>query len=214
MVILFMMQTGFKLDKANLDFHNQERAFKVTISKIFQMTKIKYKGKTCTAKSFWAAAPFINATKVIVGHCRAGICRRPIIKDDEWAKVVRVLIDLHAHSNTKETMGVNYKISIRETPTKLWTPSVLHKLYDEIDKRIRERKRSHEEQIKVSEIPVEPKESRAKGPCHFWARDHIRSQSGTNDLARQSHYLYVARASAWGSHTMQPVLSAWLQANY
>ena len=115
MVILFMMQTGFKVDKANLDFHDQERAFKVVISKTFQMTKIKYKGTACTAKDLWAAAPFINATKVIVGHCRAGICRRPVIKDDEWAKVVRALIGLHAHSNTKEAMGVNYKITIRES---------------------------------------------------------------------------------------------------
>ena len=83
------------------------------------MKKFKYKDKARSAKQFWSAAQLLNSTKVIVGHCRAGICRRPVVKDDEWVKVVRVLIELNAHSNTQETMGVNYKISIRESPTKL-----------------------------------------------------------------------------------------------
>ena len=50
MMILFMKQTGFTLDRANLDFHNQERAFKVTVCKILQMTRIKYKSKKSSAK--------------------------------------------------------------------------------------------------------------------------------------------------------------------
>jgi hypothetical protein len=169
MMLLFQIQTGYRLDPKQLDTLRQEHAFRTAATKIFSLTKFRMDNKAVTSKAFWAGAPFINAAKVVIGHARAGLCRRPIIDNSDWAHVVRCIIQAHEQGNTKETIGHGFNAPLRMPPTHKWIPSVLYEMNIEIEKRSNARKNQAEEvpheDLQCSQTA--PTAGVNEGPCHF-----------------------------------------------
>ena len=135
LMILFQVQTGFRLDREHLDLLSQEHAFRTAVRRIFTKCTFRAKFKCISIKAMWSPAPFISAAKDILGHARAGICRRPIASNSDWAHVIRVLIQAHAHGNTKETLGIGFVPVFKCKPASKWVPSALHQFHAELEKR-------------------------------------------------------------------------------
>ena len=67
LTLLSQIQSGYRLDKADLDLMCLEKAFNILVNKIVVSTNIKMKGKNISHSVFWTPAPFANTAKVLVG---------------------------------------------------------------------------------------------------------------------------------------------------
>ncbi len=54
--------------------------------------------------------PDISSAKAVIGHPRAGMCRRPIVPDALWNQVVNIMANACQSANTRETLGVGFLV--------------------------------------------------------------------------------------------------------
>ena len=54
-------------------------------------SKFQLNGRTCRAHVVWNAGACITSALSVLGHTRAGVCRRLIAITQTWQKVVEVL---------------------------------------------------------------------------------------------------------------------------
>ena len=169
------------------------------------MTKCETNRKRMPPKDFWYPAPAINSAKHIIGHNRAGLCRRPQVMDEDWAQVVRILLSAHAAGNCKETFGISYTPKFEKTNSMRWIPTVMHKFYEELDKQATDfKKRKNVQILNFKELEPVP-EASTSGPCHFGHTTTAARQKGkvrwqVNPTPSYWHGRYQ------GVHKLQPVL--------
>ena len=109
-LVLFILQTGYQFDNATLDFASQERLIKSMFTALASKSKFKLHGRTCRAHLVWHGGPCITSALSVLGHTRAGVCRRPIATTQTWQKVVEVLEHILTSSTCKADYGKGTRV--------------------------------------------------------------------------------------------------------
>ena len=111
LLLAFQIQTGYRFHD-ELDLASLEKAFKIAFRKLMNITVLKLNGRRRTTQQIWNMVPAINSLKEVIGHPRAGICRRPILPDNVWNIVVNICTDALRWGNCKTTFGIGYRIRL------------------------------------------------------------------------------------------------------
>ena len=134
LLLVFQIQSGFRF-RDQLDLASAERAFKTTFRKIVNVAVTKHKGKVISVKQAWNMAPSINSLKHVIGHTRPGICRRPIVNDSVWHKVIKICTEAMKKGNCSMTFGVGFRVDLPYDKFVKWTPGIVTEAYDKIFKK-------------------------------------------------------------------------------
>lgn len=87
MILLFQCQTGVRLRQYKPDLSDQEKLCRTLFTRIFKLSKCRINGQVADMKQSWFHGKFIDSVKPLIGHCRAGICRRPSVSNTLWQTV-------------------------------------------------------------------------------------------------------------------------------
>ena len=162
--IAFQLQTNFRYTSAALDLRSQEKVFRTMFTRLLKMAITTQNGKPMTYEQAWSPATSISSAKAITGHPRAGCCRRPVLDNAIWEKVIDMLMTAMKTGNNSDTFGSGTRVTIPRTTTCAYTPSAIVKLYnDRPDELARDFPSSASTVVTVSQVTV----SDGKGPCYF-----------------------------------------------
>jgi len=84
MTIAFQIQTGIRLAPSILDMRSQEHAFRRMVRAMWSKSKFMQGGTFVTCEQAWKFKPYILSVAPVIGHSRAGICRRPMLCNEVW----------------------------------------------------------------------------------------------------------------------------------
>ena len=98
---------------------------KTMFTALASRSKFKINNRTCRAAMVWNPGACITSALSVLGHTRAGICRRPIATTQTWENVVEVLQHILAAATCKADFGKGCRVPnlrmTRDFPS--WIPS-------------------------------------------------------------------------------------------
>jgi hypothetical protein len=112
MNLAFQIQTGIRLAPNILDMRSQEYAFKRMVRSIWSKSKCMQGAKYATCKQTWGFAAYITSLVPVVGHSRAGICRRPMLSNEVWKVIVGICERANLQGRCAATFGKHIRTFI------------------------------------------------------------------------------------------------------
>ena len=129
MTVAFQIQTGIRLAPAILDMRSQEHAFRRMVRAIWSKSKFMQGGKFVTCKQAWEFKPYITSLVPIIGHSRAGICRRPMLCNEVWMLIAKVSKRANLHGRCAATFGKHSKAGIPTNILCTWRSTATHSIH-------------------------------------------------------------------------------------
>ena len=115
-------------------------------------------------------APAVSSAKMLIGHPRAGVCRRPVASTATWEQVARLLTNAHTSGTTVQNFGVGFCTSqIKASEECTYVPSAIARLHQQIRQRAAQVAGGTKRAAPPCEV-VNKKTAfniTSGGPCHF-----------------------------------------------
>ena len=136
----------------------------------------------------WHIGPGVDSIKMMIGHARAGICRRMQGTEEEWFRVAQQVLNARRHCGTIAGFGVGFLLENLKLGCSDWTPSSMWHLQQTLSE-VRKRKNlqisdhlnpSKEEMAQVFMQRASSKNGR-QNRCHF-GHTTTSAMRGTNEI--------------------------------
>ena len=86
-------------------------------------------GRYVTCKQTWSFAPYIKSLVPVIGHSRAGICRRPILSNDVRKQIAGICEKANLQGRCAMTFGRHIKAFIPRSNLCTWRPTAIHSIH-------------------------------------------------------------------------------------
>ena len=86
-------------------------------------------GRYVTCKQTWGFAAYITSLVPVIGHSRAGICRRPTLSNEIWKLVATICENANLEGRCASIFGKYIRTVIPNNSLSSWKATAMHSIH-------------------------------------------------------------------------------------